>query len=94
MSDAKEVCKTLKSKGVKVFLLTDCDQDEFEKVATEYRKWMTNHPNALAFFYFAGHAVEHRNHNWLLLVSKSEEQRKLTKDSICLTKFIAQYVEI
>ena len=75
-----------------MFLLTNCDRDEFEKTAKEYRKWFVDHPNALGLFYYAGHAVEFRNHNWLLLVSKAEGQRKFTKDSICLSKFIAQYV--
>ena len=80
----------LQSKGAKVFFIADCDLDEFEKVESEYTKWLTNHPNALGLLYYAGHAVEFRNHNWLLL--KSAKKTSVTKNSICMTKFIARYV--
>ena len=78
----------LQSKGAKVFSLADCDLDEFEKVEKEYTKWLINHPNALGLLYYAGHAVEFRNHNWLLL--KSVKRNEVTKDSVCMTKFIAR----
>ena len=90
--DAKKMCEKLESKGAKVFLLTNCDREEFEKTAREHRTWLSKHPNALGFFFFAGHAVEYRNQNWLALVSKSEQQTKFTEDSVSLTTFIAQYV--
>ena len=80
----------LQSRGrVEVFFLANCDLDEFEKVEREYTKWLLNHPNALAVLYYAGHAVEFRNHNWLLLRS-SAKQRNVTKDSVCMSKFIAR----
>ena len=87
------MCEKLKARGVKVFLLTDCNRDQFDKTEKEYLQWLTLHPNALAFLHFAGHAVEHKNHNWLLLRSEAGKQRKISKDSICLTEFIARYVK-
>ena len=88
------MCEKLESRGVKVFLLTDCNRKQFDETEKEYVRWLATHPNALAFLYFAGHAVEHNNHNWLLLRSEAGKQRKISKDSICLTTFIARYVKI
>ena len=86
------MCNKLESRGVKVFRLIDCNSKQFEETATKYRQWLTLHPNALAFFHFAGHAVEYKNSNWLLLKSEPGKQRKITEDSVCLTTFIARYV--
>ena len=74
-----------------MFFVADCDLDEFEKVESEYGIWLTNHPNALGLLYYAGHAVEFRNHNWLIL--KSAKKNRVTKASVCMTKFIARYVK-
>ena len=81
----------LEKKGAKVFFLADCDLKEFKKVESEYSKWLVTHPNALGLLYYAGHAVEFRNHNWLIM--KSAKQKKVTKASVCMTKFIARYVQ-
>ena len=88
------MCEKLESRGVKVFLLTDCNSKQFDETEKEYVRWLATHPNALAFLYFAGHAVEHKNHNWLLLRSEANKQRKITEDSICLSTFIARYVKV
>ena len=84
------MCANLEEKGAKVFFVTDCDLDEFKKVESEYTEWLVDHPNALGLLFYAGHAVEFRNHNWLLM--KSAKQSSPDKDSVCMTKFIARYV--
>ena len=81
----------LDKKGAKVFFVTDCDLEEFEKVEREYGIWLTSHPNALGLLYYAGHAVEFKNHNWLIL--KSAKKNQVAKASVCMTKFIARYVQ-
>ena len=83
------MCEKLKSKGAKVFLITNCDQDQFQKIETEYFRYLTGHPNALALLFYAGHAVEFKNSNKLLLISNTAK-RTITKDSVCLLKFIAK----
>ena len=85
------MCKNLRSRGAKVFPIHDCDLDEFKKVESEYTQWLVDHPNALGLLFYAGHAVEFRNHNWLIL--KSAEKNRVTKASVCMTKFIARYVK-
>ena len=81
----------LEEKGAKVFFVADCDRNEFDKVESEYTKWLVNHPNALGLLYYAGHAVEFKNHNWLIM--KSAKKNGVTKASVCMTKFIARYVQ-
>ena len=84
------MCANLREKGAKVFSLHDCDLDKFKEVESEYTEYLVKHPNALGLLYYAGHAVEFRNHNWLLM--KSAKQSSPDKDSVCMTKFIARYV--
>ena len=89
VNDANMMCKQLESKGAKVFSTTNCDQSQFEKTETEFCQYIACHPNALALLFYAGHAVEYKNSNKLLLISNAAE-RTITKDSVCLSKFIAK----
>ena len=91
VNDAEMMCKQLESKGVKVFKTTNCDQDQYTKTEKEFFRYLSGHPNALALLFYAGHAVEYKNSNKLLLISNAAE-RTITKDSVCLSKFIARWV--
>ena len=74
-----------------MFFVADCDLDKFEEVESEYIRWLASHRNALGLLYYAGHAVEFKNRNWLIL--KSAKRNQVTKASVDLTKFISGYVQ-
>ena len=91
VNDAEKMSETLEALGAKVFSTTNCNQDQYMKTETEFFRHFNAHPNALTLLFYAGHAVEYKNSNRLLLISNAVK-RTITKDSVCLSKFIARWV--
>ena len=91
VNDAEKMVETLEALGAKVFSTTNCNQDEYMKTEATFFRHFNAHPNALVLLFYAGHAVEYKNRNKLLLIS-SAAKRTITKDSVCLSKFIAKWV--
>ena len=91
VNDAEKMSEILRKLGAEVFSTTNCDQDEYTKTETKFFRHFIGHPNALALLFYAGHAVEYKNSNKLLLISNADK-RTITKDSVCLSKFIAKWV--
>ena len=91
VNDAEKMSETLEALGAKVFPATNCNQEEYTEKETKFFQYVIAHPNALALLFYAGHAVEYKNSNRLLLISNAVK-RTITKDSVCLSKFIARWV--
>ena len=91
VNDAEKMSEILRKLGAEVFSTTNCNQDEYTKTEAAFFRHFIAHPNALALLFYAGHAVEYKNSTKLLLISNADK-RTITKDSVCLSKFIAKWV--
>ena len=94
VNDAEKMSKILRENlGAKVFPATNCNQEEYTEKETKFFQYVIAHPNALALLFYAGHAVEYKNSNRLLLISNADKSTStITDDSVCLSKFIAKWV--
>ena len=94
VNDAEKMSKILRENlGAKVFPATNCNQEEYTEKETKFFQYVIAHPNALALLFYAGHAVEYKNSNRLLLISNADKSTStITEDSVCLSKFIARWV--
>ncbi len=90
VNDAQDLGRRLKSLGFETAVLTDPDRDTLQKsIAAFYRK-VAKHPDSLSLFYYAGHAVQINNVNYLIPVDVSMvNQDRLLQGSISISELFA-----
>jgi uncharacterized caspase-like protein len=87
VNDARELAKALDGVGFNVTTVKDADKKEMEKAIDELSKKLSKHDES--FFFYAGHALQIENENFLLPVDiYGNEEVRIDQESVKLTDII------
>ncbi len=88
-NDATLMTGTLKTAGFKVTKLIDADQKTMKRALLKFSRNLRE-TGAVGLFYFAGHAVQVRNKNYLIpLGANIRDESELDMEAIDVTAFLA-----
>jgi len=89
LNDAREVATSLHRLGFEVETLIDPDRPQFEAAVRRFGQHARGADAAL--FYYAGHALEHDGHNWLIPVQANlQTERDLRFEALDLDAVVEQ----
>lgn len=87
VNDAEDISNALRDVGFEVNLLVDADLNEIEKGIFKFSSKLSS--DDIALFYYAGHAIQHNEENYLLPInSRLIEEIDLEEISYKLTEVI------
>jgi len=89
VNDAGDLSSRLKSIGFDTIMLANPGYEQFKSAIMSFYRVVSEDPETLSVFYYAGHATQMNNVNYLIPVdSKISDQKTLVKESISINDLL------
>ena len=94
VSDARLIARTLETVGFRVRLVTDVDRAAMVEEISEFGERLEGAgSDAVGLFYYAGHGVEARGHNYLIPIGARVEREQHLKTAAVNAELVLSWME-